>query len=55
VADLLRPLTGMTSLPVGSTLGRVLADAEAIGRNAVVGEARLPEIGGALLAPRTPG
>lgn len=48
-ADALDPLTGMSALPVDDDLGRVLADARAAGRNAVVAGARFTEAGAALL------
>jgi alkylation response protein AidB-like acyl-CoA dehydrogenase len=50
-ADLLRPLTGMSTLPQGSQLGQVLADAHAVGHNMVLAEARFADSGAVLLGP----
>ncbi|MGE0729067.1 MAG: hypothetical protein AB7O92_19310 [Acidimicrobiia bacterium] len=48
-ANALEPLAGMDALPVDDALGRVLADARAAGRNAVIAEARFADAGAALL------
>ncbi|MGD9751267.1 MAG: hypothetical protein AB7W59_09755, partial [Acidimicrobiia bacterium] len=48
-ANALEPLAGMDALPVDDDLGRVLADARAAGRNAVIAEARFADAGAALL------
>ncbi len=54
VADLLEPLTGMTGLALDDPVGRACADARAVGRNAVVAEARFAEVGAALLGSPAP-
>jgi alkylation response protein AidB-like acyl-CoA dehydrogenase len=48
-AELLRPLTGMTTLPDASPLGQLIADAHAVGHNTVVAETRFADGGAVLL------